>query len=154
MFSQTNNMTRAKFRSYVAIGDSLSEGLGDFTFDSDRRDNGWTDRLASMLSREASQAGLDFEYANLALRGSKLRNIMTVQLENALRLQPDLVTIMAGSNDLMTKQADYQLFPEFIAKVWSCSRPRVAQLWLPTPFAHRTCASSGLCCRGPTECHP
>jgi lysophospholipase L1-like esterase len=99
-------MARAKYRSYVAIGDSLSEGLGDFTFNEKREHNGWTDRLAALLSTEAAEAGIagaDFHYANLALRGSKMRTIMGAQLEAALRLQPDLVTVMAGSNDFSTR---------------------------------------------------
>ena len=100
-------MASAGFRSYVAIGDSLSEGLGDFTFDRNREHNGWTDRLAGLLSLEATAHGIDFEYANLALRGSKLRGIMTKQLQAALAMQPDLVTIMAGSNDLMTSDEAY-----------------------------------------------
>jgi lysophospholipase L1-like esterase len=99
-------MSPAIFRSYVAIGDSLSEGLGDFTFEAQREHNGWTDRLAALLSTEAESHGTDFYYANLALRGSKLRTILTDQLEAALRLQPDLVTIMAGSNDFMASASD------------------------------------------------
>lgn len=91
------------YRSYVAIGDSLSEGLGDFTFSQDRNHNGWTDRLATILAKEAADSGYEFHYANLALRGSKLEKIMEGQVQSALRLQPDLVTVMAGSNDLMSK---------------------------------------------------
>lgn len=91
-------MAGAPYRSYVAIGDSLSEGLGDFTFHQQREHNGWTDRLAGLLSLEVT----GFHYANLALRGSKMRTIMTSQVEAALRLQPDLVTVMAGSNDFST----------------------------------------------------
>ena len=90
------------YRSYVAIGDSLSEGLGDFTFNQDRRNNGWSDRLAGILAREARDSGYEFQFANLALRGSKLEVIMQHQLQHALRLQPDLVTVMAGSNNLGT----------------------------------------------------
>jgi lysophospholipase L1-like esterase len=92
------------YRSYVAIGDSLSEGLGDFTFDLDRHYNGWTDRLACIMAKEAQDAGFEFHYANLALRGSKLEKIMTGQLYKALALQPDLVTVMAGSNDLLSRE--------------------------------------------------
>jgi lysophospholipase L1-like esterase len=94
------------YRSYVAIGDSLSEGLGDFTFHQSRYHSGWTDRLAAMLAKELEPAGHEFHYANLALRGSKLSKIIEVQLPAALRLQPDLVTVMAGSNDLMSKTED------------------------------------------------
>jgi len=92
------------YRSYVAIGDSLSEGLGDFTFSHDRHYNGWTDRLACIMAQEAKDAGYEFHYANLALRGSKLEKIMTGQLYKALALQPDLVSVMAGSNDLLSKE--------------------------------------------------
>lgn len=91
------------YRSYVAIGDSLSEGLGDFTFALDRHHNGWTDRLAGILAKEAQEADYEFHYANLAIRGCKLEKIMNHQLHQALKLQPDLVTVMAGSNDLMGK---------------------------------------------------
>ncbi|MEI6591317.1 MAG: SGNH/GDSL hydrolase family protein, partial [Actinomycetes bacterium] len=98
-------MRTSVFRSYVAIGDSLSEGLGDFGFEHRRENCGWTDRLAALLSLEAAARGVEFHYANLALRGGKLRRIMTEQLEAALRLQPDLVTIMAGSNDMFTSEA-------------------------------------------------
>ena len=92
------------YRSYVAIGDSLSEGLGDFTFTLDRNHNGWTDRLAGIMAKEAEEAGYEFHYANLAIRGCKLEKIMNHQLREALRLQPDLVTVMAGSNDLLGKE--------------------------------------------------
>jgi hypothetical protein len=90
------------YRSYVAIGDSLSEGLGDFTFKNSRHYNGWTDRLAGLMAQEASDSGFEFQYANLAIRGAKLQKIIEGQLPQALYLQPDLVTVMAGSNDIMT----------------------------------------------------
>jgi len=92
------------YRSYVAIGDSLSEGLGDFTFDANRKQNGWTDRLAALISRETMDHGYDFHYANLAIRGANLERVMSQQAPQALRLQPDLITVMAGSNDLLTRE--------------------------------------------------
>ncbi len=91
------------YRSYVALGDSLSEGLGDFTFKEDRHFNGWTDRLAGTLAAEAQLSGYEFHFANLAIRGAKLEKIVRQQLPRALVLQPDLVTLMAGSNDLLSK---------------------------------------------------
>lgn len=93
-------MSKFLFRSYVAMGDSLTEGLGDEGFERDRHNKGWADRLASLLSREAAEAGHAFDFANLALRGSSSLHILTAQLERALELQPDLVTIMTGANDL------------------------------------------------------
>lgn len=90
-------------RSYVALGDSLSEGLGDFSFSERRLHSGWTDRFATLLAREADLRGHEFEYANLAIRGAKIEAIMGRQLERALELKPDLVTVMAGQNDLFAK---------------------------------------------------
>ena len=94
-------MSRQLVRKYVAIGDSLSEGLGDWGFEHDREGCGWTDRLAGLLAQQAAVYGQKLEYANLAIRGSKMLEILTAQLEDALALEPELVTIMAGSNDLM-----------------------------------------------------
>lgn len=90
------------YRSYVALGDSLTEGLGDFNFESNRNGCGWADRLAHLLAEQSKLAGEDFHFANLALRGSKMRDILTAQLEDTIKLRPDLVTIMAGNNDLST----------------------------------------------------
>ena len=89
------------YRSYAAIGDSLSEGLGDFGFQLSRHQSGWTDTLANILAKEAQDVGFEFQYANFALRGTRIKTIMQDQLHMALRQQPDLVTVMAGSNDLM-----------------------------------------------------
>jgi lysophospholipase L1-like esterase len=89
-------------RSYVAIGDSLSEGMGDRFFLSHRVGSGWTDRLAHLLATDAADRGESFEYANIAIRGSKLEDIMDDQLEHAIALRPDLVTILAGSNNFFS----------------------------------------------------
>lgn len=91
------------FGSYVAIGDSLSEGLGDFTFHNTRNYNGWTDRLAGLLAMEAQAEGREFQFANLSLRGSNIKKIMSGQLTRALEINAELVTVMAGSNDLNAK---------------------------------------------------
>ncbi|MEO0024982.1 MAG: hypothetical protein RL196_1423 [Actinomycetota bacterium] len=98
-------MSYQEIRNYVAIGDSLSEGLGDFAFEwfDNREGCGWTDRLATLLTIQAEARGHKFHYANFAIRGTKLRKIMTTQLDAALALNPDFITVMAGANDIMTK---------------------------------------------------
>ena len=93
-------MSKFLYRSYVAMGDSLTEGLGDTNFGIDRENKGWADRLAALLGDEARASGHRFDYANLALRGSCSLHILTAQLERAIELEPDLVTIMTGANDL------------------------------------------------------
>lgn len=93
-------MATAVYRRYVALGDSLTEGLGDDRFEQDRYFAGWADRLAVLLNEDAQAAGEDFLYANLAVRSRNSAEILSSQVAEAIALEPDLVTIMAGANDL------------------------------------------------------
>ena len=89
-----------EYHSYVAIGDSFTEGLDDLT--PDGRVRGWADRVAERLAID--HPGL--EYANLAVRGKVLDQIVADQVPIAERLAPDLVTFCAGGNDLIGFQCD------------------------------------------------
>jgi len=91
------------FSRYVALGDSFTEGVGDDDPGLPNGVRGWADRFAAALDR-AQGGGLS--YANLAIRGRKLGPIVAEQLEPALALQPDLVTIYAGANDIMRPKVD------------------------------------------------
>lgn len=88
------------YDSYVAIGDSFTEGLNDGLPDGSFR--GWADRLAEILA----EGRHDFQYANLALRGKMLDEILDEQLPIALEVKPDLVTLCAGGNDIIVPGAD------------------------------------------------
>lgn len=87
---------RVRFGRYVAIGDSTTEGLEDPTPDG-LGYVGFADRLAARLSRE--QPAL--LYANLGIRGRKMHQIRDEQLKPALALEPDLVSIVGGLNDIL-----------------------------------------------------
>ena len=63
---------------------------------------GWADRVAEVLS----QGTEDFAYANLAVRGKLIQQIIDEQLEPALALRPDLITISAGGNDVIRPRTD------------------------------------------------
>lgn len=91
------------FQRYVALGDSFTEGVGDPDPVRPNGWRGWADRVAESL---AASAGPHFGYANLAIRGRKLPAIIDEQLEPALALEPDLVTIHGGGNDVMRPRAD------------------------------------------------
>jgi lysophospholipase L1-like esterase len=71
----------------------------------DGTDRGWADRFATALA--AGSPGL--EYANLAIRGRKIGEVLEEQLEPALALEPDLVSVMAGANDLIRPRVDLGL---------------------------------------------
>lgn len=85
----------AVIRSYVAIGDSITEGLDDLGPDGEYR--GFADRLAEHLGSDVP----DFRYANLAVRGRRMRHIFGEQLEQTLEWRPDLVTVLGGGNDVL-----------------------------------------------------
>lgn len=94
---------------YVAIGDSFTEGLWDPypTPGSGDLQRGWADRLAASLSNRRIALGLaPLEYANHAIRGKKLGEILQNQLPQALEQQPDLISIVGGGNDILRPGAD------------------------------------------------
>ncbi len=90
------------FRRFVALGDSFTEGVGDPDPTLPNGVRGWADRVADVLGSQTD----GFGYVNLAIRGRKLRQVLSEQLEPALVLGPDLVTIYAGGNDIMRPSVD------------------------------------------------
>ncbi|MGN5631441.1 SGNH/GDSL hydrolase family protein [Streptomyces sp. AC154] len=100
--------------SYAAIGDSFTEGVGDpgpaGTF------VGWADRFAVILADQLSEAATaqggtaaahgHFRYANLAVRGRLLDQIVEEQVPRAKELAPDLVSFCAGGNDIIRPGTD------------------------------------------------
>jgi lysophospholipase L1-like esterase len=87
---------------YVAVGDSFTEGIGDPEPQNPGGHRGWADRVAEVLSDQND----DFAYANLAVRGRLLQQILDEQIEPALALRPDLITISAGGNDIIRPNTD------------------------------------------------
>jgi lysophospholipase L1-like esterase len=86
----------------VALGDSFTAGIGDPEPRSPGGIRGWADRIAE----ELSQGRPDFAYANLAVSGRVMRQIVDQQLGPAIELKPDLVTLSAGGNDLVFHRSD------------------------------------------------
>jgi lysophospholipase L1-like esterase len=84
------------YRRYVALGDSCAEGLDD-PYPDGKTYRGWTDLTAAKLAMVSPE----FEYANLAVRGRRLDQILTEQVPFAVAQRPDLVTLFGGGNDLL-----------------------------------------------------
>lgn len=89
-------------RRFVALGDSFTEGVGDWNSLLPNGVRGWADRVAEKLAK--SEKG--WEYANLAVRSKRLRHIVADQLEPALAMEPTLVTLYAGGNDILDLGTD------------------------------------------------
>ncbi|MEN3304782.1 MAG: hypothetical protein V7603_984 [Micromonosporaceae bacterium] len=88
------------WHSFVAVGDSFTEGMSDPYPDGTYR--GWADLVARQLA-----AGVpDFRYANLAVRGRLFDRIVDEQVPLAERMRPDLVSFAAGGNDALRRGFD------------------------------------------------
>jgi lysophospholipase L1-like esterase len=90
------------FRSYVAVGDSFTEGVGDVLPDGSER--GWADLVAIGLAQAAAPE--EVRYANLAIRGRKLGPIVDEQVDAAIALGAELVSINGGGNDILRPRID------------------------------------------------
>jgi lysophospholipase L1-like esterase len=103
--------------SFVAIGDSFTEGLNDPAPSGGFL--GWADRLAGMLA--VGYPGM--RYANLAVRGKLLRQIVHDQLPAAVALSPGLVSIAGGGNDILRPGAD----PDTLAELFDAAVARLGE---------------------------
>lgn len=113
----------------VSLGDSFTEGLGDYwpaQAGHDPLERGWADRVAQGLA--AAHQREEVYYANLAIRGRKLRAIIDEQLDAALGLdpKPTIVTFNGGGNDMLR---------------WGFDLDRVMEL---TAMVVERCASEGV----------
>lgn len=124
-----------RWTRYVALGDSLTEGLCDPAPDGALR--GWADRLALLL---AARGGL--HYANLAIRSKRVADVCGPQLRRALELRPDLVSILVGANDLVKQRVDVGALARAIEEAVRQVRESGADVLLVTPFLPRRRAAS------------
>lgn len=90
----------ASYTSLVAVGDSFTEGMSDLLPDGSYR--GWADVLAARLA--ARTAG--FRYANLAVRGKLIGQIVDEQVDVAAAMRADVVTLVGGLNDTLRPKCD------------------------------------------------
>ncbi|UPK73965.1 SGNH/GDSL hydrolase family protein [Nocardioidaceae bacterium SCSIO 66511] len=111
---------------YVAIGDSLSEGVGDEPWP-DGTLRGWTDRLAELLV-EAHRPDRPIEYANLAVRGYKAAEVRDTQVSEALAMEPQLVTLTAGMNDILRPRLDLDALAATLVEIVAPFTARGARL--------------------------
>jgi lysophospholipase L1-like esterase len=114
--------------SFVAIGDSFTEGLNDAVPGDGFR--GWADRLAGLLAAE--YPGL--RYANLAVRGRLLRQIAGEQVPAAVAMSPGLVSIAGGGNDILRPGADPDVLAELMDAAVARLRASGAQVLMFTGF--------------------
>ncbi|HTA00994.1 MAG TPA: SGNH/GDSL hydrolase family protein [Streptosporangiaceae bacterium] len=114
--------------SFVALGDSFTEGVGDPYPDGTYR--GWSDRFATRLA--VCAPGL--RYANLAIRGKVLSQVVDEQVPVAVTLAPDLVSVAAGGNDLLRPRVDPDALAATFERAVADLRAAGSQVMLFTGF--------------------
>ena len=88
----------------------------------------------------------DFAYANLAVRGQRAHEVLATQVEAALAMEPDVVTLTAGMNDLLRPRFDPDVLRATLAEIVAPFTAKGARLVVvPIPDIR----SSGLRSVGP-----
>ena len=98
------------FSSFVAVGDSFTEGMGDELSDGTPR--GWADLVALGLAVASPEP---VGYANLAIRGRLLAPIAGEQMDAAIGMVPELITINGGGNDILRPRVSIDAIAEELA---------------------------------------
>jgi len=97
--------------SYAALGDSFTAGAE--AVDAVRP---WPDEVAKSLALLRS----DFRYDNLGRAGARSDDIVAFQLDRAIYLRPELISVVAGANDvLLSTRPDIALYTDNLSRVLS-----------------------------------
>ena len=86
------------YTRFIALGDSYTEGMSDEKLHGNYR--GWADRVADGMAK----AHPDFTYANLAIRGKLVKQVLEDQIDAALDQVTGPETVIsfhAGANDVI-----------------------------------------------------
>ncbi|MEG8280772.1 SGNH/GDSL hydrolase family protein [Streptomyces sp. AHA2] len=123
---------RSGHRAFVALGDSLTEGVGDPVGGGWR---GWAALLATGLTAGGA-AGPPVRFTNLAVSGAQSRDVLERQLPAALECRPDLASVIVGVNDTLRHSFDIQAVAARLDQVYASLTARGAVLLtacLPDP---------------------
>ncbi len=117
------------FQCYVAIGDSLTEGYGDDVLGYET--SPFPEHLANMLGIQTRH--------NLGVSGLRSDEILMTQIKKALALNPDLISITAGGNDMLQRKWNKKRFEANMRQMLelACQDSRVVLTCsLPDLFVH------------------
>jgi lysophospholipase L1-like esterase len=116
--------TTPTYSSLVAVGDSFTEGMSDLLPDGSYR--GWADLLAGRMA--AVTPGL--RYANLAVRGKLIQQIVDEQVDVAAAMQADVITLVGGLNDTLRPKCDMVRVRDLLTEAVERLAPSCKQLVL------------------------
>ncbi|OAH10816.1 SGNH/GDSL hydrolase family protein [Streptomyces jeddahensis] len=116
---------------FAALGDSLTEGVGDRVGDGWR---GW----AALLADGLAPAGAPVEFRNFAVSGAQTLDVLDRQAPAALALRPDIVSVVVGVNDTLRRTFDIHAVAARLDQVYAAFAAQKAVLLtacLPDPGA-------------------
>lgn len=116
--------TNPHHTSLVAVGDSFTEGMSDLLPDGSYR--GWADLLAARMAARTD----DFRYANLAVRGKLIGQIVDEQIDVAAAMKADVVTLVGGLNDTLRPKCDMVRVRDLLTRAVETLAPSCEQLVL------------------------
>ena len=130
--------TPRSWSSYVALGDSLTAGRGDFG--PDGRPVGWAGRLAALLT---DRTRVNCTLTNLAVDGATVGRVLAEQLPRLHGRRPDLASATVGMNDIRAAEFSPRNFKADLgrlldalaqtgATVLTCTLPDIADV-VPLP---------------------
>ncbi|MFD1662487.1 SGNH/GDSL hydrolase family protein [Streptomyces caeni] len=114
---------------FVALGDSLTEGVGDPVGGTWR---GW----AALLAEGLAPADVPTQFTNLGVSGAQTRDVLERQTPAALALRPDVVSVVIGVNDTLRCTFDIHAVAARLDTVYAAFRAQGAVLLtacLPDP---------------------
>jgi lysophospholipase L1-like esterase len=121
--------------SYAALGDSFTAGRE--SVDAER----WADLLAAGMRR----VNPALRYENLAVDGATSAEVLDRQIEPALALEPDFVSVICGANDvLLATRPDVEGYAERIDRILRRLREGAPQAAVVTATAPEVWQFMGL----------
>lgn len=119
-----NQGFKNKLITYVALGDSLTEGVGasDYKY-----------ALPYLIAQKLSSEN-NVELINLAHAGDTSLDILVNQLPKALSLKPDLITILIGVNDIHNQKSLSEFESNYIQIVERLKKDNTKIYLLAIPY--------------------
>ena len=121
--------------SYAALGDSFTAGRD--SIDAER----WADLLAAGMRR----VNPELRYENLAVDGATSAEVLDGQVEPALALEPDFISVICGANDvLLATRPDVEGYAERIDQILRRLREGAPEAMVVTATAPEVWQFMGL----------
>lgn len=99
---------------------------------------GWADRFALELDRQQRvDGGPRLEFANLAVRGRRIRHVVEEQVPAAIAMRADLVSVLVGGNDLSALRPDPDALAAELERGVAALRASGADVLLATAYDPR-----------------